>query len=373
MRRKFILLPLIAASLSLVGCASGEASSSSEASFHIATFHLNYETASETYQTLVVNKGANLVKPSDPKREEYLFKAWTTDKEGANAFVSFDAPLSADIDLYASWTPISEVDEATQLSMLISSLKEASEGANHAYIKQTQVQYYPMSSESALTFYQEKDITRYKDISVAKFYESDTSSTVLAEQQYFYDDTYFYNLLKDYEDSSGSSKTTAKFSKDDIDSFLNVDFFNVYGSDLRKSLQLLTDKSKVRVPYGDDDSSSSSSESTFVGDYSFEMSFDPTQFSVAKESYTFSVAYETYTNSSQFGWITNSYSTTANISFLNGKIKRAIVQMGYYFAFSEGVYSYSISSETSSFDYGDYADFTGSKWNPADFKDSSSN
>lgn len=372
MRRKFILLPLIATSLSLMGCASGEASSS-EAAFHIATFHLNYETESETYQTLVVNKGANLAKPSDPKREEYVFKAWTTDKEGTNAFLSFDAPLSADIDLYASWTPISEVDEATQLSMLISSLKEASEGANHAYIKQTQMLYYPMSSESALTFYQEKDVTRYKDISVAKFYESDTSSTVLAEQQYFYDDTYFYNLLKDYDDPSGNTKTTAKFSKDDIDSFLNVDFYNVYGSDLRKSLKLLTDKSKVRVPYGDDDSSSSSSEEAFVGDYSFEMSFDPTQFSVAKESYAFSVAYETYTYNNQFGWITNSYSTTANISFLNGKIKRAIVQMGYYFALPEGIYSYSVSSETSSFDYGGYADFSGSKWNPADFKDSSSN
>lgn len=366
-KNSLLFLPLIASALILVGCSGG----GDNASFHIATFHLNYDTSSEIYQSIVVNKEANLLSPSDPNREEYLFKSWTTDKEGKEEFVSFDKPLSKNIDLYASWTPISEVGEAKKVSMLVDSLSGAAKGANHVYIKQTQVEYYPQFTDSPLSYYQEKDATRYKDITVANYYESDTDTVAIAEQQYFYDSNFFYSLLKDNEDSSNNNKVTAKFAESDIDSFLNVDFFNLYGADLKASLKLLNDPKKVRVAYGDDDSSSSS-ETEFVGDYSFEMDFDPTKFSLAKESYSFAVAYEIYTYNNSYGWVTNSYSTTATISFLNGKINRAIVQMAYYLALAEGPYYYSISSETCSFDYGEYADFTGTKWNPDDFKAKSS-
>ena len=118
----------------------------------------------------------------------------------------------------------------------------------------------------------------------------------------------------------------------------------------------------------EDDSSSSTSETEeFVGDYSAEMAFDPSAFSLSKESYSFAVAYETYYKNEQYGWITQSYSTTATISFLNGKINRAIVQMSYSFALSEGPYYISVSSETCSWDYGEYQDYSGTRFNPADF------
>lgn len=364
--------------LVLVGCSGGEASSSEsseEASYHVVTFHLNYEGAeNDVYQNLVVNKGQSLVKPADPTRQGFLFKDWCVDEAGTTSFAGFDAEIAANMDLYASWTDVADVDDETKISMLLEDLEAVSNGANHAYVKQTQSVMYPaLGASTPISYYQEKDATRYKDITDVKYYDSeetDPSRTVLAEQQYFHDDQYFYSLIKDYEDDTNSSKRTVKYDANQVDSFLNVDFLSLYGSDLNTALALLKDKSKVRVAYGED--SGSSSDEEFVGDYSLETSIDPSAFSLGKESYSFAIAVETYTKNESYGWITQSYSTTASIMFLNGKIKRATVQMQYMFALSEGIYQYEVSSETSSFDYGEYADFAGTKFNPADFSDASS-
>ncbi len=365
MKRNLILLSVATSLLALTSCGGGNNPS---VNYHVATFHLNYETENEAYLSLVVNLDAKLEAPTNPTREGFVFANWTIDQENQNVYADFGKTLNKDIDLYASWTPISEVSDATKLGMLVDSLTSVSSGANHAYAKQKQVEYYPQFQESPLSYYQERDITRYKDITIAKYYESDTSKDVLAEQQYQYDNTSFYSLLKDYGNESGSSKVTTAFDATQIDNFLNVDFMNLYGADLKALLKLLNNPNKIRVPYGEDDSSSSTSETEeFVGDYSAEMAFDPSAFSLSKESYSFAVAYETYYKNEQYGWITQSYSTTATISFLNGKINRAIVQMSYSFALSEGPYYISVSSETCSWNYGEYIDYSGTRFNPADF------
>lgn len=375
MKSKF-LLPLLA-SLLLTGCAGGNtpAASSEEASYHVVTFHLNYEgLENDVYQNLVVNKGQNLVKPADPTRQGFLFKDWYSDESLTTVFTGFDAEVTANMDLYASWTDVASVDDETKISMLLEDLKAVSSGANHAYVKQTQSVMYPaLGASTPISYYQEKDATRYKDITDVKYYDSednDPARTVLAEQQYFHDDQYFYSLIKDYEDDANSSKRTVKYDASQADAFMNVDFLSLYGSDLTKALSYLQDKTKVRVAYGEDDSSSSEEE--FIGDYSLETNIDPSAFSVGNDSYSFALALETYTKNESYGWITQSYSTTASIMFLNGKIKRATVQMQYMFALSEGVYEYEVSSETSSFEYGEYADFAGTRFNPADFADASS-
>lgn len=370
MKRNLILLSVATSLLALTGCGGGNNSS---ATYHVATFHLNYETENEAYLSIVVNRDASLEAPSNPTRDGFIFANWTTDQANQNVYVDFGKTINNDIDLYASWTPLSEVSDATKLGMLVDSLTSVSSGANHAYAKQTQAEYYPQFQESPTTYYQERDISRYKDITVAKYYENDsTKDTVLAEQQYLYDSTSFYSLLKDYENESGSSKVTAAFDATQIDNFLNVDFMNLYGTDLKALLKLLNDPKKIRVAYGEDDSSSSNSEGEeFVGDYSAEMEFDPSTFSVSKESYSFALAYETYYKNEQYGWVTQSYSTTATISFLNGRINRAIVQMSYSFALSEGPYYINVSSETCTWDYGEYPDYSGTRFNPADFTESS--
>lgn len=64
------------------------------------TFDLNYEGASVTTST--VKLGETLERPEDPVRDEYTFMGWFTD-EGCTEPYDFNAKVTSDLTLYASW------------------------------------------------------------------------------------------------------------------------------------------------------------------------------------------------------------------------------------------------------------------------------
>ncbi|HOI86137.1 MAG TPA: InlB B-repeat-containing protein, partial [Acholeplasmataceae bacterium] len=71
--------------------------------FYIITF---IENGGSTIQDQIVNDGDLPVEPTDPTRTGYLFMGWYSDIALTSAYI-FDAAPTADMTLYAKWTPVS--------------------------------------------------------------------------------------------------------------------------------------------------------------------------------------------------------------------------------------------------------------------------
>jgi|GEM_PF-2780625 len=71
--------------------------------FYIITF---IENGGSAIQDQIVNDGDLPVEPTDPTRTGYLFMGWYSDIALTSAYI-FDAAPTADMTLYAKWTPVS--------------------------------------------------------------------------------------------------------------------------------------------------------------------------------------------------------------------------------------------------------------------------
>ena len=53
----------------------------------------------------IIVEGAKATKPDDPTKEHYTFDGWYTDDDTFLEAYDFATPVTADITLYAKWTP----------------------------------------------------------------------------------------------------------------------------------------------------------------------------------------------------------------------------------------------------------------------------
>lgn len=77
------------------------------ATYFNVSFNYNY-TGSPAALSNPVKEGEKAVKPADPVRTGYIFDGWFTEAECKNAF-DFNAPITADTQIYAGWTEIKGV------------------------------------------------------------------------------------------------------------------------------------------------------------------------------------------------------------------------------------------------------------------------
>lgn len=67
----------------------------------------NYENGGY-FKNSVVSKDGLIKRPSNPKREGYLFQGWSTSKDEFIEFTQFDEQPTKDLTLYASWVEDNE-------------------------------------------------------------------------------------------------------------------------------------------------------------------------------------------------------------------------------------------------------------------------
>ena len=62
----------------------------------------NYENGGY-FKNSVVSKDGLIKRPSNPKREGYLFQGWSTSKDEFKEFTQVDEQPTKNLTLYASW------------------------------------------------------------------------------------------------------------------------------------------------------------------------------------------------------------------------------------------------------------------------------
>jgi uncharacterized repeat protein (TIGR02543 family) len=73
----------------------------------VVTFDADGGTPAKTTKTCA--PGATVKLPSVPRRTDYIFEGWYTEKEGGGKKFTSSTPVNADITVYAKWTPYPRV------------------------------------------------------------------------------------------------------------------------------------------------------------------------------------------------------------------------------------------------------------------------
>lgn len=95
------------------GGGSGGGSSSSDTnvtSTVLVTFNLNYDIEEQIFKTITIPKSSLVDMPELPKREDYTFVGWYTNKDCTEIFY-FDTKIENDTVLYANWIDNSNMNE----------------------------------------------------------------------------------------------------------------------------------------------------------------------------------------------------------------------------------------------------------------------
>lgn len=345
LRKLLLILPLLLGSL--LSCNN----TSEEKDYYTVTFYNNYNgDDSSIYKTQIVAKNQLLLEPSDPTQENYIFKSWCLDKQGKKDYSNeFNKLVSSDLKLYASWIAYDDLEDSKKVNLLLDTLNDKIGLVTSCYTLQTSTTQYAVEGGNEYVFYTEKDMKRYQDITTCDYYDKDKSS-LLAQQQYFYDNQYFYNILNDLSGEETSKKTSA-FNKDKIDSFLNIDFVNLFCYKL-KDLKYLFDTNAD------------------MSKYEYELLFNPTLITSNSKEFTFEFNMYHYDYNDNLGCLVEEYFMfEVGISFLNGFINGSIVKDTYILAL-DGAAEYIdvLESETTYTLGSSYPSFTGQKFNPENFE-----
>lgn len=73
--------------------------------YHTVTFEYNYGSKG-TYDTVTVEHGKTVIRPTNPTRSGYTFSGWYTEASGGSKF-DFSTAITSDFTLYAHWTSAS--------------------------------------------------------------------------------------------------------------------------------------------------------------------------------------------------------------------------------------------------------------------------
>ena len=203
----------------------------------------NYENGGY-FKNSVVSKDGLIKRPSNPKREGYLFQGWSTSKDEFIEFTQFDEQPTKDLTLYASWVEdnesLNDLFKAKLFKKYVSWVELPTVKATRN--SQIIIQYY--SPVEYVGSFEGKDVfERYNNYTTCDTYvtEEDESETKTASTKYYYDNKYFYKDYRNFEDSNKNKVTTSPFADSQVEDFLNIGFYNLNLRDFDKVIKGLED------------------------------------------------------------------------------------------------------------------------------------
>jgi len=352
MKNKSILLTLFIL-LSVTACNSDKNNSNNvnEIQTKTVVFDLNYDIEDDTYLNLTIFNGQTLSEPKEPNRRDYVFNGWYLDETCETKFEGFNEVVEDNLTLYASWTPFNELKDNVKIDRFIKKLKGLSGNVGKAIVELEGVETYYSPMQESQPFYQEMEYNRYKDITTVDYYTKDRESKFV-EQQYFYDDNYFYNIFNVLQEEDGVSyKETAKFNEQKINTHLDIDFMNLYGS----LLVSLSDQIKNGHSYNEMNYAFDIND-TYIDEYS--------------QNYECQLYYHATIDSASVGLAESIYRMEFGFSFINGKIRRSRVVQQYMFAINGEAQSVIENNIYTTYELVDqYQDFDGVRLDPTKYVD----
>lgn len=289
--------------------------------------------------------------PKDPNIENKVFDGWYLESNCENKFSSAGFLLNSNLDLYAKWNEYSSLTELQKINKFQEALSTLSYHTSKIVETSTEVLAYPSQTEQTFTSYKYREYSRYKDILTYDYYSVDKNGNnkeKYAEYQYFYDDTNFYSIYHNLEDSSKNTISTSTFDNEKIESFLNIDYVTMF-SGIEKYLKI----------YVADPNTYNSSK------VEYEYTFNYTSLLASTVNYSYSEQYEYYKYVDSIGdYVTYFHGANYGILIENGRITSLNYQYGYYTALSEGVQEAIERTSIFDFYYDDdgYQEFNGDRF-----------
>lgn len=322
-----------------------------EKTFYNVTFHLKDNVENETVFTYVVKKDQKLQQPDEPIRENYVFSGWFADENLETEFTGFDNYIQQDMDLYAQWGDFESLSDVEKMDRFIRRLEKLTGSVANSYTKETGTLIYYSPVAAQYDFYSEIERNRYKDISIVDYY--DENKTYYASQQFLYDNQYFYNLYKDFEVDKNSYKKQARFDASSVEWFLDISLVNVH-------LGLIKDVS-TKLKNG-------ATEEDLVYEF-VNLNYTAIDPEDATKTFSFEFYVDYMTVSEELGLVEEIYGVTGGISFANGRIERSKIIEQYTFVL-QGEYQMAtqVVSETSYKTGSSFAEYSGERFNPANFE-----
>lgn len=358
-KKSLIILPLLSF-LAFTSCGQNEEPGEENKNGHkysIVTYDYNYEGATDS--KFVVNEGVSLPAPKDPIRSDYVFEGWYTDEACQSAFDGFDKALTEDITLYAKWSEFASLTDSEKVEYFLNQIKGYEGNTNNAYVKST-VAYAPLFlTEEVYYLYLESDYTRYSDlVTIEDYAYLDEASTEVAPTgvtQLFKEGDTYYELYKSLENDANNYKRSAKEADIDENQFFEIGVSNLELGSLA-TLKDLLDNSPDNI-YDDPE----------VYDLS---GLNITSFDSSKEtSIVFSFRYSTIYSGNDGTLLQELYDVAGNIQILNGKVHRSTISTMTTTAMDGAAYLTVLEENVIEYQTGEFASFTGEKFDPSDFKE----
>lgn len=349
MKKHLLLFPICLVSFGLAACNQATSSSVKEdKDYYVVNFNYNTETNKSNYLSIVVNKGQVLNAPKDPTAEDLCFENWYKEAACENKYLRWGLEIDSDFTLYANWTSYEALDIETKVSKFQEALKEV--GKDAVQVNQTcnATVMYPFMGEDAVFTVKDKYIyKRYKNLTEKEYYQvdDDGKNVMYGKEQFRYDANNFYDVYVDFDDASNNETNTSKFKEENIESFISIDFQNLFHA---------CENEFVYYAKQGDKYDSETFEYAFTGNF--------TRLNSKLENYSYSEGYYLAQMSESAGnYVTVQYAYNFGLTFQNGKISKANVQIEFLYAIGQEVYQYNQESSVYEFFYnnGNYPDFTG--------------
>lgn len=311
-------------------------------------FDLNYDIENDLYLDYILFENQTLKEPEEPNRRDFVFGGWYKDEECKVKFEDFNTVIKDDLTLYASWSDYESLEDYEKINKFVEKIKKYSGNVSSATVVEEGIERYYTPMDQIFPFYQKIEYNRYQDITTADYYDEENNK--FAEQQFFYDKNYFYNIFKDIENNGqDNSVRTAKFNDKNIESHLSIDMINLYGS----LLVSLANQIKEGHNYDEMD---------------YDFTFNYTHLDRYQINYSFILNYYTYYESVEVGSVEEIYMMEFGLTFVNGMIKKSKVVQQYMMGI-QGEVQYAIE-DTINTEYesvGQFENYNMDKFNPLDF------
>lgn len=350
-KKIFVFLPFLATTC-LVGC-GGKSTSSSEVikDFYLVEFNYNTEAKNDAYLNVVVNKGQVLDQPKDPNLKDLVFEGWFSDKECTSEYKRWGLEIDKDMILYAKWSSFADLDPVTSIEKFSEVLAPLSSNAVTVSQELTATFAYPALAEQVFMVEDKYVYKRYKDITTKDYLylDEDGSYKSYGQEQFYYTDTMFWSIFKSYDPDVQDESQSSRFQKDKVESFLSIDFTNMFGSIREKLIYYLEHPDTYVI--GD------TFEYDFTGNYTV-LANGVEQYDWTENCYAASYSEDLMT------YAINQYEYSFGIQIRNGKISMAHIIDNYNVIVGEDFYYMSTEEQTLEFTYTntDFPTFTGEKF-----------
>lgn len=343
---------LISSESSVSSYSSISSSSSVVRDFYEVEFNYNNPSKKGSYLNVIVNKGRVLNEPKEPNIQGFVFDCWCLDAEGKEPYKRWGLEIDKDLILYAKWRNFADLTDEDKIDEFNTVLKSFSKNAKRVNKELKASCAYPALAEDIFYVADKYDYKRYKDITtIDHFYLEDDEKTYTyyGVEQFYYQNNQFWDVFHSVDPTVQSYTKTSVFSQSKVESFLSIDFTNMYGSLRSYMLQCLDKPEKYVV--------GENFECEFTGDY--------TALAEQPASYEWKEYYYIASYSDTIGdWSVDEYEFNYSINISNGQVTHVHI-VDYYNNFL-GQECYYMSSEDVFLDYyygdGTYPDYTGERY-----------